>query len=163
MLSFLRVDPSTVACVPLAPGDASRGVYPVPLFFFFQAEDGIRDHCVTGVQTCALPISFDVRSGRSNHLLISTVTGIAPFVSYVRTLYRDGKNGGTPLPGNHRLFCLQGASRAFEFGYREELERYSQEVPWFKYVATVTRPWEDCGWPGERGRVADLLRLYMVK
>src|SRR5438132_11865749 len=27
------------------------------LFFFFQAEDGIRDHCVTGVQTCALPIS----------------------------------------------------------------------------------------------------------
>src|SRR5437588_9546126 len=27
------------------------------LIFFFQAEDGIRDHCVTGVQTCALPIS----------------------------------------------------------------------------------------------------------
>src|SRR5476649_1088329 len=27
------------------------------VFFFFQAEDGIRDHCVTGVQTCALPIS----------------------------------------------------------------------------------------------------------
>src|SRR5215204_4109358 len=25
-------------------------------FFFFQAEDGIRVHCVTGVQTCALPI-----------------------------------------------------------------------------------------------------------
>src|SRR5689334_24189369 len=28
------------------------------LFFFFQAEDGIRDGTVTGVQTCALPISF---------------------------------------------------------------------------------------------------------
>src|SRR5439155_9155666 len=27
-------------------------------FFFFQAEDGIRDGHVTGVQTCALPISF---------------------------------------------------------------------------------------------------------
>src|SRR5256885_7405840 len=26
------------------------------LFFFFQAEDGIRDYKVTGVQTCALPI-----------------------------------------------------------------------------------------------------------
>src|SRR5438132_14127354 len=26
------------------------------LVFFFQAEDGIRYHCVTGVQTCALPI-----------------------------------------------------------------------------------------------------------
>src|SRR3989442_5096815 len=30
---------------------------PLPLFFFFQAEDGIRDADVTGVQTCALPIS----------------------------------------------------------------------------------------------------------
>src|SRR5438309_10774511 len=29
----------------------------VVLFFFFQAEDGIRDGTVTGVQTCALPIS----------------------------------------------------------------------------------------------------------
>src|SRR5437867_7151463 len=27
------------------------------LYFFFQAEDGIRDRTVTGVQTCALPIS----------------------------------------------------------------------------------------------------------
>src|SRR5207249_5595675 len=29
-------------------------------FFFFQAEDGIRDRNVTGVQTCALPISFAI-------------------------------------------------------------------------------------------------------
>src|SRR5690606_40688832 len=29
----------------------------LPCFFFFQAEDGIRDFHVTGVQTCALPIS----------------------------------------------------------------------------------------------------------
>src|SRR5256885_9890158 len=32
------------------------------LFFFFQAEDGIRDYKVTGVQTCALPIYL--RAGR---------------------------------------------------------------------------------------------------
>src|SRR5438132_14369417 len=35
------------------------------LFFFFQAEDGIRDHCVTGVQTCALPISICGSAGGS--------------------------------------------------------------------------------------------------
>src|SRR5437867_6494671 len=37
-------------------------------FFFFQAEDGIRDRTVTGVQTCALPILIPSRSrcgGRS--------------------------------------------------------------------------------------------------
>src|SRR5256885_13230398 len=31
--------------------------YKIVIFFFFQAEDGIRDYKVTGVQTCALPIS----------------------------------------------------------------------------------------------------------
>src|SRR5262249_57717839 len=31
-------------------------------FFFFQAEDGIRDWSVTGVQTCALPISYLTQS-----------------------------------------------------------------------------------------------------
>src|SRR3989442_605048 len=34
-----------------------------PLFFFFQAEDGIRDADVTGVQTCALPICTDIVLG----------------------------------------------------------------------------------------------------
>src|SRR5436305_4554300 len=33
-------------------------------FFFFQAEDGIRDADVTGVQTCALPISFQYSCAR---------------------------------------------------------------------------------------------------
>src|SRR5256885_8735899 len=36
----------------------------VLFFFFFQAEDGIRDYKVTGVQTCALPISATCRRRR---------------------------------------------------------------------------------------------------
>src|SRR6266404_3280673 len=35
------------------------------LFFFFQAEDGIRDKLVTGVQTCALPISRNCVASRA--------------------------------------------------------------------------------------------------
>src|SRR5207253_4748915 len=38
-------------------------------FFFFQAEDGIRDGHVTGVQTCALPILVEVSSGGRLHSL----------------------------------------------------------------------------------------------
>src|SRR2546429_9989762 len=34
--------------------------------FFFQGEDGIRDVAVTGVQTCALPISFWTRAARAS-------------------------------------------------------------------------------------------------
>src|SRR5256885_7418972 len=42
-------------------------MYSFFFFFFFQAEDGIRDYKVTGVQTCALPIFGDVdrRGGRT--------------------------------------------------------------------------------------------------
>jgi len=103
---------------------------------------------------------LDLRSRRTNHLLISTVTGIAPFVSYVRTIYRDWKNGDNAMPGEHRLLCLQGASHSFEFAYCEELERYASETPWFRYVPTVSRPWDSTQWTGEIGRVDDLLRKY---
>src|SRR2546427_8615711 len=44
-------------------GLEDRRVFIIPYalsFFFFQAEDGIRDSTVTGVQTCALPISPDI-------------------------------------------------------------------------------------------------------
>ena len=34
----------------------ANSIRDVVVFFFFQAEDGIRDRNVTGVQTCALPI-----------------------------------------------------------------------------------------------------------
>src|SRR5437667_9049841 len=37
-------------------------------FFFFQAEDGIRDRDVTGVQTCALPILLSAIYGREYHI-----------------------------------------------------------------------------------------------
>src|SRR3989441_4247379 len=41
-------------------------------FFFFQAEDGIRDKLVTGVQTCALPIS--------NVLAFENLIDVAPYL-----------------------------------------------------------------------------------
>ena len=40
------------------------------IFFFFQAEDGIRDVAVTGVQTCALPIYGDVSVNVSTHVCV---------------------------------------------------------------------------------------------
>jgi ferredoxin--NADP+ reductase len=102
--------------------------------------------------------TLDSKSGRTNHLLVSTVTGIAPFVSYIRTLYKDWKEG--KYGGEHQLFLLNGASRSWEFGYREEIQKVADEVPWLKYVPCVSRPWEDEKWKGETGRVDDVLRKY---
>src|SRR5690606_40985984 len=50
-----------------------------PSYFFFQAEDGIRDFHVTGVQTCALPISFvEQRQYRSTKAAESRSASLKP-------------------------------------------------------------------------------------
>src|SRR5262249_58498343 len=49
-------------------------------FFFFQAEDGIRDWSVTGVQTCALPISLPGRCVRRRRpgIVLTALPGEQP-------------------------------------------------------------------------------------
>jgi ferredoxin--NADP+ reductase len=103
-------------------------------------------------------MTLDVSSGRPQHLLLCTVTGVAPFVSYARTLVEDWKGGR--FKGEHQLYVIQGASHSREFGYREEMAQIAQAVPWLTYVPTVSRPWDDPDWRGETGRVEDVLRKY---
>src|SRR5437867_5129741 len=50
------------------------------LFFFFQAEDGIRDRTVTGVQTCALPIFEPPVGGQDTLEAPEVVAGRRPAV-----------------------------------------------------------------------------------
>jgi ferredoxin/flavodoxin---NADP+ reductase len=102
--------------------------------------------------------TLDTKSGRTQHLLVCTVTGIAPFVSYVRSLFRNWEDG--KFAGEQKLYLLNGASRSWEFGYREELQRFAAQVPWLTYVPTISRPWDDEKWSGEVGRVDDLMRKY---
>src|SRR5438034_8860567 len=47
-------------------------------FFFFQAEDGIRDHCVTGVQTCALPIYVRLKRGADREAVRLRIAALLP-------------------------------------------------------------------------------------
>jgi ferredoxin/flavodoxin---NADP+ reductase len=102
--------------------------------------------------------TLDLRSGHKNHLLLSTVTGIAPFISYARTFYKDWKENR--FPADIHRYAINGASRSWEFGYREEMERIAAEVSWLHYVPTISRPWEDAQWHGETGRVEDIIRKY---
>src|SRR5947207_6346922 len=50
--------------------------------FFFQAEDGIRDHCVTGVQTCALPICH--RPGQMGPMSLLTYEDARPWARSIK-------------------------------------------------------------------------------
>jgi ferredoxin--NADP+ reductase len=102
--------------------------------------------------------TLDTATGHTNHLLLSTVTGVAPFVSYVRTLRKDWLEG--KFEGEHKLFMVQGASHSRELGYRAELEQLSLELPWLTYIPTISRPWDEPAWAGETGRVDDVIRKY---
>ena len=102
--------------------------------------------------------TLDADSGRTNHLLLATVTGIAPFVSYIRSLRQQRQDGG--MTGRQKLFVIEGASRSWEFGYRHEIEPIAAQAPWLKYVTSISRPWEDAAWKGEVGRVDDIVRKY---
>src|SRR5882762_8859943 len=38
------------------------------------------------------------------------------------------------------------------------MERFAAKVPWFNYIPTISRPWDEPDWHGENGRVDDLIR-----
>src|SRR5215204_6913283 len=72
-------------------------------FFFFQAEDGIRDHCVTGVQTCALPILQE--KGSFSDPSITFATGATVFKHNDKEIVAAGTKDG-------RIILLDAGSLA---------------------------------------------------
>src|SRR5258708_32496614 len=79
----------------------------VLMFFFFQAEDGIRDDLVTGVQTCALPISPEWRWGAASR---------AGFCAMRCESDSAGEQRGAPTP--FRGGCPGGGESEQSSGWR---------------------------------------------
>src|SRR5256885_8562766 len=75
------------------------------LFFFFQAEDGIRDYKVTGVQTCALPIS----------VMVTTVTATFTLQSFALTVTRAGTGTGAVTSNAAGITCGATCSAPFDY------------------------------------------------
>src|SRR5260370_33473230 len=86
--------------------------YNIFLFFFFQAEDGIRDSSVTGVQTCALPIcapKWDDRYDAVHH------GGVAHRPLQRLHAAHRGADDGNQLSATSRC-CELTMSRMLNFG-----------------------------------------------
>src|SRR5205823_10900107 len=101
--------------------------YDCVISFFFQAEDGIRDKLVTGVQTCALPIYEDPGSARGGGVsagaatvgraLVSPRGNPAPTVSldsesreWLRDLRAEGAAHSAAVERLHALLQIGRAS-----------------------------------------------------
>lgn len=100
---------------------------------------------------------FKLDHAINRHLMMATVTGVSPFVSMLRTQHVDREHG---TAGNDRFVIIHGASHSADFGsYLGELKEFSR-AGWLTYVPTISRPWEEPNWPGETGRVEDVLRKH---
>src|SRR6185369_8688180 len=69
--------------------------YELVFFFFFQAEDGIRDSSVTGVQTCALPIWYGTWTSQHD---ATRKAGEWPSFYRLRTRSRNGGSSQRARP-----------------------------------------------------------------
>lgn len=101
-----------------------------------------------GKFTLADTIGTSGSTGRLK-LLIAAGTGIAPFVSMIRS-----RRLSEPTASLSDVILLHGASYPADLCYKEELERARQECG-LHYFPTVSRPGEASDWKGARGRVED--------
>jgi NAD(P)H-flavin reductase len=94
--------------------------------------------------------SFTLDESGTTHLMVATVTGIAP----LRSMLRDALRKGT----RDHFVVLHGASYADELPYRAELEGLAAIDERVSYTPTVSRPGEprNAGWRGATGRVDEL-------
>ena len=76
---------------------------------------------------------FVFKPALPNHLLVSTVTGVVPYVSILRDYVHHGRSG-------HRFHVLQGASYADEFTYDGELSDLAEAPPRPGLVRTDREP-----------------------
>jgi ferredoxin--NADP+ reductase len=106
---------------------------------------------------------FTRRAGVTNHVMVATVTGIAPYVSMIRQFIHERESRPESVYRS-RFFVLQGASHCDEFVYDEELRGLSALYPeLIQFVCSVSRPWAErnAAWTGPTGRINLLVEEYL--
>lgn len=99
---------------------------------------------------------LDRKRGHQRHLLVATVTGVAPYMSMLRSWALNP----AWAPPETRILVIDAGSRSWEFGYADELRELEAKLPGVQVVLSVSRSWEDPEWTGERGRAEDIVRKY---
>jgi len=88
-------------------------------------------------------------------VLIATGTGLAPYISMLRTMLVSD--------GERRFVVLHGARYSYDLGYRGELESLARLRPTFTYIPSITRPDQDPHFHGHTGRIQTLVEQGVVE
>jgi ferredoxin--NADP+ reductase len=92
--------------------------------------------------------TFDAVAHDANAVMVATGTGLAPYMSMLRTFLGE-------RPG--RLAVIHGARHSWDLAYRSELIAMQRAHPGLAYVAAVSRADEEpVPWGGDVGRVQDV-------
>ena len=95
--------------------------------------------------------TLDLAPATDHLVMVATGTGLAPYMSMLRTMLPD--------IGGRSVAVLLGARHSWDLGYHAELETMARLCPGFSYVPTVSRPNEEpVPWAGHAGYVTDLWR-----
>jgi ferredoxin--NADP+ reductase len=100
-----------------------------------------------------------------NHVMVGTVTGVAPYVSMLRKFLTDPEwNTDGSIPRDeYRFYVLEGASYFDEFGYDDELSSLAATHRHIEFYPSVSRPDEErnSGWRGPEGRINILVEDFV--
>ena len=88
-------------------------------------------------------------------ILVATGTGLAPYMSMLRTLLVNDTN--------RPFIVLHGARYSWDLGYRGELESFARFRSNFTYIPSITRPGEDPCFKGHSGRIQTLLEAGLIE
>jgi ferredoxin/flavodoxin---NADP+ reductase len=99
---------------------------------------------------------FTFRGTVTNHVMVATVTGVAPYVSMVRQFLHDQAHWVDGMTSFRFFIIMEAASHRDEFVYDKELRRVSDEHPEsIEFVCSVSRPnaERNAGWTGLTRRI----------
>ncbi len=100
--------------------------------------------------------TLDMADPEANLILLSTGTGLAPYMSMLRE--------SIPCNANRKIVVVHGARHSWDLGYRSELNTIMNVCQNFSYIPAITEPEkEHIPWGGETGFIQHLWERNIIQ
>ncbi len=115
---------------------------------------GVGDRVWLGRKTTGT-FTLDTVDGDQNLILFATGTGLAPYISMIRSVLTGD--------GDRRFAVVHGARHSWDLGYQSELMALAELCDWFDYIPVVSRPrQEPVPWGGKTGYCQEVWKTRLI-